>query len=433
MRVVTVLVDDYQRARFTASPPEFRDLANAATAARAVVGSATECFETASVVALATTMAGDPAGFALMERALAAYDPTTASAEAALQAAHLEVLLVHPERVRPLVGPVLAGGSVSEVTRARLLGVVGVSDAWSGALVPGELALREARECARATGQEGLRCEVTGFLAKVEGFRGKLDLAVKHRAEARELAAEIASPWVANGVLEVGVYLSLLAGDLEAHQSGLELMFAESRGLESGLSVEYAYELAHYRALSGDADAARTIMDAVPIVPDWPGAVAWPAWRAWNLALDDPAAWADVEKAATGLVRRTECFLRPRLRWLLGRYHRAKGRRGAAVRLLESAASAYAVTGAAGFVRAVERDLPGSLPHNETAGISDTRLDLLTEAERRVALAVREGMSNRDVASTLFLSVKTVEFHLGHIFRKTGVRSRAELVHWLES
>ena len=37
-------------------------------------------------------------------------------------------------------------------------------------------------------------------------------------------------------------------------------------------------------------------------------------------------------------------------------------------------------------------------------------------------------MSNKEIAAALFLSPKTVEFHLGRIFRKLGVRTRAELV-----
>jgi DNA-binding CsgD family transcriptional regulator len=51
----------------------------------------------------------------------------------------------------------------------------------------------------------------------------------------------------------------------------------------------------------------------------------------------------------------------------------------------------------------------------------------LTGQERRVALAVARGATNREVAAELFLSPKTVEFHLGRVYRKLGVRSRTEL------
>ena len=52
----------------------------------------------------------------------------------------------------------------------------------------------------------------------------------------------------------------------------------------------------------------------------------------------------------------------------------------------------------------------------------------LTPQELRVAAAVRRGASNRDIEADLFLSPKTVEFHLRQIYRKLGVHSRTELV-----
>jgi len=54
--------------------------------------------------------------------------------------------------------------------------------------------------------------------------------------------------------------------------------------------------------------------------------------------------------------------------------------------------------------------------------------ELLTPAERRVADAVAGGMSNREVATSLFVSEKTVEFHLHNVYRKLGVHSRTQLV-----
>ena len=51
----------------------------------------------------------------------------------------------------------------------------------------------------------------------------------------------------------------------------------------------------------------------------------------------------------------------------------------------------------------------------------------LTSQETRVALLVAQGCSNKEVAAALFLSPKTVEHHLGSVFRKRGFRSRTEL------
>ena len=53
--------------------------------------------------------------------------------------------------------------------------------------------------------------------------------------------------------------------------------------------------------------------------------------------------------------------------------------------------------------------------------------DSLTDTERRIAELVASGLSNRRVASQVFLSTHTVAFHLRHIFWKLGVTSRVEL------
>jgi ATP/maltotriose-dependent transcriptional regulator MalT len=57
----------------------------------------------------------------------------------------------------------------------------------------------------------------------------------------------------------------------------------------------------------------------------------------------------------------------------------------------------------------------------------------LTEMEWRVASLVAEGLSNREVADRLFVSVRTVEGHLSGVYRKLGVRSRTELARELRS
>ncbi len=54
-------------------------------------------------------------------------------------------------------------------------------------------------------------------------------------------------------------------------------------------------------------------------------------------------------------------------------------------------------------------------------------IDALTPAERRVAEHAARGLTNREIAETLFVTRKTVELHLGHAYGKLGIRSRAQL------
>jgi DNA-binding CsgD family transcriptional regulator len=57
----------------------------------------------------------------------------------------------------------------------------------------------------------------------------------------------------------------------------------------------------------------------------------------------------------------------------------------------------------------------------------ELRIRSLTPAEARVAVRARDGLTNRAIAQDLFVTLKTVEFHLGRIYRKLGITSRVEL------
>jgi DNA-binding CsgD family transcriptional regulator len=56
-----------------------------------------------------------------------------------------------------------------------------------------------------------------------------------------------------------------------------------------------------------------------------------------------------------------------------------------------------------------------------------TGLEALTPSELRVAQMVASGMSNREGAEALFVTVKAVEAHLGKVYRKLGISGRLEL------
>ena len=61
----------------------------------------------------------------------------------------------------------------------------------------------------------------------------------------------------------------------------------------------------------------------------------------------------------------------------------------------------------------------------------DKALHNLTRREEEVAVLVARGLTNRDIAKGLHLSEHTIATHVRRIFKKLGLRSRAQLASWL--
>ena len=69
-----------------------------------------------------------------------------------------------------------------------------------------------------------------------------------------------------------------------------------------------------------------------------------------------------------------------------------------------------------------------SSSHADEAAIQD---EALTDAEKRVALAVSRGLSNKEIAAKLDISVRTVEHHISHILDKKGFTNRVEIARYI--
>jgi DNA-binding CsgD family transcriptional regulator len=109
----------------------------------------------------------------------------------------------------------------------------------------------------------------------------------------------------------------------------------------------------------------------------------------------------------------------------LGTTLRHAGERGAARDALREALDIASRTESAWLARLVRAELEasGARPRRERL----TGVEALTPSERRIAELAAEGLTNREIAETLWVTRKTVEYHLSRVYAKLGVPSRAAL------
>ena len=109
----------------------------------------------------------------------------------------------------------------------------------------------------------------------------------------------------------------------------------------------------------------------------------------------------------------------------LGALLRRRNQRGEARHLLRQAVDAAYRLGAAALARRAETELraTGAKPRR----VLLSGLEALTASERRIAELAAEGLTNREIAQTLFITARTVEGHLTNVFTKLDVKARTAL------
>jgi DNA-binding CsgD family transcriptional regulator len=135
---------------------------------------------------------------------------------------------------------------------------------------------------------------------------------------------------------------------------------------------------------------------------------------------DLPAALAMLEQALVDHVRLPMPFEEARTRLLFGNVLRRAGHRTDARREVEAALTVFLRLGTPIQAQLAKAEL-------DSVGGRRSQGGGLTPVEARLAALVAAGQTNREVAAALFMSVRTVESHLGRIYRKLGLRSRTEL------
>ncbi len=138
----------------------------------------------------------------------------------------------------------------------------------------------------------------------------------------------------------------------------------------------------------------------------------------------DEDAGAALVQAATAYEELGSMFDAARSLLVLGRAQRRLKKWGAARRTLEQAAAAFDELGSPGWAEQARSELARVGARRPTPGV-------LTKTERRVADLAADGLSNKEIARTLFVTVHTVEAHLSRAYAKLGVHSRGQLAHRL--
>jgi DNA-binding CsgD family transcriptional regulator len=126
-----------------------------------------------------------------------------------------------------------------------------------------------------------------------------------------------------------------------------------------------------------------------------------------------------------------DAFERARTELCLGERRRRSGRRTDAREPLRAALATFDALGAAPWAERASAELRAT---GETVRRRDAAsLDELTPQELRIALLLAEGQTTRQAAAALYLSPKTVEYHLRHVYLKLGINSRDALAQALRA
>ena len=192
-------------------------------------------------------------------------------------------------------------------------------------------------------------------------------------------------------------------------------------------------ELVEAAARGGDAELAREALERLAVSTQHCGTDFGLGVEARSRALlnDGPAA-DDLYRKAIERLSRTR--LRPELaraHLVYGEWLRRENRRVDARQQLRAAHEMFAAIGMEAFAERARNELQAS-GENVRKRTVETRDDL-TAQERQIARLARDGLSNPEIGARLFLSPRTVEWHLRNVFNKLGIRSRRELVGALPS
>ena len=289
----------------------------------------------------------------------------------------------------------------------------------------------EAAELAEQIGYAADAAVAVEMLAWQSAARGLHDEATEALARARALTDRAGTTSVAAHQALTEAFCALCRGDLAAVATTLEARLVADGGIGAlGEPLGVAPLLVEaYVGLGRVADARElTARYAGSESSSAPARVAALVARCQCLTANDENDARDAfDRSETALTAAGDAFEAARTRLLYGARLRREGHRVAAREHLRAAREVFIDLDLTQWARTAADELAatGATARRRNAEVDEP----LTSQETRVALLVARGMSNREVAAALFLSPKTVEHHLGSVFRKRGFKSRTQLAH----
>jgi DNA-binding CsgD family transcriptional regulator len=315
-----------------------------------------------------------------------------------------------------------------ESSRPYLLVLLGQVECTLGDLEAARAHALEGQEASEQSGQRTLLAYNLALESLVEAQRGRADRARVAALRALELAPETGGrpgELVAVGAL---AHLELAVGDPSAVVASLEegVAFARNEDIAEPGAVRFVVDQVEALVELGRRDEASELL-------------GWFEGNARRLervsALANCARCRGLLAAQAGKLDEALSAYEAALAWhaqvelpldrgrtllALGAAQRRLKHRREARTTLEEALATFERIGAALWAERARAELKRISGRAATPGA-------LTPAEERVAALVAEGKTNREVASALFLSDRTVEGHLSRIFGKLGIKHRAEL------
>jgi DNA-binding CsgD family transcriptional regulator/tetratricopeptide (TPR) repeat protein len=269
------------------------------------------------------------------------------------------------------------------------------------------------------------------FLARMDSLQGRLPEAERRFAVLSELARRYGARAIDAYVLHTRGLVALARGDATGAIAHLEECGRTplAAGMREPSIVPWAYDLVEAYARAGRADDAEKLLERTAPPPEdesqrWAHAVT--ARCRGILAASRAESSAAFDEALKWHARDDRPFDRARTQLCYGERLRRDRQRAQARTPLREALAAFERLEAVDWAARARHELAATGADTDQAPAEGV-VSQLTPQELQVASVVSRGASNAEAATALFLSQKTIEYHLSNVYRKTGVQSRGAL------